>query len=186
MAITVRKQPKAEILGAQSDILYVVTSNSSSNDNYTFNMDVCDKDGNMLQRFQQTPNLDGIGVFNLNSYIKRKVQIPMDDTNFWVGSFSLNYDQINRNQIKFSEAWSDTPSGDIVNYNGIDDTELSAGVPGAVSASNLGPDPRNYFIPAVVNRNAQLDENFKAGNWYNEGTATGTKLWITDMPREST
>lgn len=184
MAITVRKQPKAEILGAQSDILYVVTSNSSSNDNYTFNMDVCDEDGNMLQRFQQTPNLDGIGVFNLNSYIKRKVQIPMDDTNFWVGSFSLNYDQINRNQIKFSEAWSDTPSGDIVIYNGIDDTELSAGNPGHVSASNLGPDPNNYFIPAVVNRNEQLDENFKAGNWYNEGTATGAKLWITDMPRE--
>lgn len=183
MAITVNKQPKAEILGSQSDILYVVTSNSSSNDNYTFNMDVCDEDGNLLQRFQQTPNLDGIGVFNLNGYIKRKVQIPTDDTNFWLSQFALNYDQINRNQIKFSEAWSDTPSGEIATYNGIDDTELSAGNPGAVSASNLGPDPNNYFIPAVVNRNEQLDENFDAGDFYLQGTATGDKLWLTDMPR---
>jgi len=137
----------------------------------------------LLQRFQQTPNLDGIGVFNLNGYIKRKVEIPTSDTNLWVSKFALNFDQINRNQIKFSEAWSETVSGEVVNYNGIDDSVLSSGNPGAVSGSNLGPDPRNYFIPAVVNRNEQLDENFNASGFYNEGTATGDKLWLTDMPR---
>ena len=185
MAITIRKEPPATILGTQQDILYVLTSNSSSNDNYTFNMDVCNEDGNLVQRFTQTPNIDGIGVFNANSYFQRQAEIPTGDTNFWVSDFALNFNQIKRNQIKFSEAWSDTPGGEIVYYNGIDDTELGGSTPGGVSGSNLSNgDPNNYFIPAVVNRNEQLDENFKVTDFYLQGTgATGTKLWLTDMPR---
>ena len=180
MAITVSQSPTQSINAAHSDLLYVVTSNSSSRDNYTFNLDICSQAGTLIQRFQQTPNLSGIGVFNANLYFDRQTYIPNDVLTSFI---YVSSESINRNQVKFSESWSDTPSGDIILYNGVDDTPIAAGVAGDVSASNLGADQANYFVPAVVNRNESTVPYWDTSDFYIDGTATGTKIWLTDMPR---
>ena len=182
MAITVSQEIAQTINATHSDLVYVVTSNSSSNDNYSFNIDICDEDENLLQRFSQTPNLDGIGVFNINNYFDRDIIFPANDV-FNTTKIVVNNQQFKRNQIRFSEQWSDGVSGDIKIYDGVDDSVLGNFLPGNVQADNLGDDPNNYFIPAVVNRNEQISPNFDSDDFYVQGTGTGTRFWLTDMPR---
>ena len=175
MAITIEDNILDTFTPTHSDILYVVTSNSSSNDNYSYVTQIRDSTDTLKGEFRTSPNQDGIGVFNLAAFYRTK----LENEPLFTGTFINSDSFITKYKMTFGEEWSDSPSGSIVLYDGIDDTP---GDP-AVSAS-LTPDPYNWFINGVLNRNEGTSFNWTAvTDYYNQGAgATGTKIYLTDMP----
>jgi len=175
MAITIEDNILDSITPTHSDILYVLTSNSSSNDNYSFVTQIRNTTNTLKGEFRTSPNQSGIGVFNLEAFYRTK----LENDPLFTDAFTNSDTFITKYKMTFGEEWSDSPSGSIVMYNGIDDT---VGIP-AVSAS-LTPDPYNYFINGVLNRNEGTSFNWTdVTSYYNQGTgAVASKFYLTDMP----
>jgi len=69
MSITINQQPYFPT-AANSDLLYVVTSNSSSLPQYQFVCDIQSQAGTILSRLKQQPNPSGYGVFDVGQIIE--------------------------------------------------------------------------------------------------------------------
>jgi len=72
MAITIENTISQSITPTHSDILAVLTSNSSSNDNYSFICDIRDGLNTLLARYRSVPNNQGVGIFNLSSFFRNE------------------------------------------------------------------------------------------------------------------
>lgn len=178
MAITITTEPDNRLLASNSDIVYVMTSNSSSNDNYQYVLDVNDTNDNLIARFKQRPNPSGIGVFNLNGFVRNKAFTRPPERSVSETSavyFNISDDRVVPYKIRLGEEWSSSPTSSIVLYNGVDDTEA---VP-AVTASNLGADDKNYFVPFVGDR--RTSPSYDIGRFY-QTDASFEQRWLTDMP----
>lgn len=179
MAITIQNTISQSITPTYSDIIAVVTSNSSSNDNYSFVVDVKNDANAKLARYRFVPNQEGIGVINLSSFFRNELTPPTDA---WKGKFTSGVTNgLDRYEIVYGEEWSANPTSSIVLYNGVDDT---VGDPEATS-SLIAPDLYNYFVPAILNRNEETEYQWDTSPYYYEPaqSITATNVFLTDMPK---
>lgn len=169
----------ASLLASNADLVYTVTSNSSSNDNYQYVMDINDENDNLIARFKQRPNPSGIGVFNVNGFMRNKCASnpPSDTRDIGVKAYNVSSDRVKAYKLRMGEEWSTTPTSSITLYNGIDDTAAAP----AATASNLVVDDQNYFAPFVSNRH-ELDEVEVDVQQFYSGSTTFRTRWLTDMP----
>lgn len=104
---------------ANSDVVYVVTSNSSSRANFQYVCDVYDEDDNLITRLKQRPNTSGIGVFNLGNIVHRNVGMDFGELDN-----SLVYQTcssaITDITIYMGEEYSSTITGEVTLYTGED------------------------------------------------------------------
>jgi len=183
MAITVNQAPGPNIGAANSDILYVVTSNSSSKDNYSYVCDIINDANTRIVRLKQRPNASGIGVFNIGDIIKttvagdNNVPIPYGGEVFAPSDNSLVW-----YTVAFGEEWSNTPTSSIYLYNGITSTAIS----GATNVAKLDSShlkDYSYFLGATLNRKNNNAE-FQYQNYYNPSVNWNESLdkKLSDMP----
>lgn len=179
MAININQHPTSSINASNSDLLYVLSSPSSSNVNYQYVCDIRDDSGELLVRVKQRPNTQGIGVFNLGNIIHSKVN-PDDnsvlfDTNEW---FAPAVDNLQRYGVLFGEEWASSISSSATLYNG-------NGVAGSPDVSSSLGD-YEYFTSITHDRTYNTNPNFDVLPHYGatslqEDNANG----LTDMPRTS-
>jgi hypothetical protein len=156
MAITLRQNPTSPNIG-NSNLLNAVTSNSSSNAQYRFVVDVKDDNGDLLQRLKQQPNPSNTGIFDVGNIIPtylgntdRVWDITTPTANTFCGKDF---------QIKFGEEWAFNTTGSVVLFNGIED---AAGNP-AVSGSDY-----IFILNGVLDPNDQVNWNWNSGSKYHE------------------
>jgi len=163
MAITITQQPTYPA-AAYSDMIYVVSSNNGSRDQFKYVVDIKDEDDNLLTRLKQSKNPSGYGVFNvgrmLSNYLDYKLPMTIVGTG---GNVIIGDDKgVKKFLIKFGEEWALNPTGSSLVYNGINDT---VGLP-----SKIGDDSVVY--PFVVERTSG-DFNFNPSPYlFNDVTAT--------------
>ena len=168
MAITIQQHPYSPAI-ANSDLIYVVTSNQISQAQFQYVCDVLDKDGNLLQRINQEPNPSGKGVFNLKNIISTQFTEP------YSGSFNpsssvatgdyftlvaeqngfggmLNPGIVKDIQVRFGESYAASVTATPTLYNG----NGSAG------------DPAVYSSEWISVLNGELDYNDRRTLWYDE------------------
>jgi hypothetical protein len=184
MAITVNRNPSQILNAANADILYTLTSNSSSKDNYSYVCDIINDAGTRIVRLKQRPNASGIGVFNIGDIIKTTVagdyELPEvgDGSVFAPSDLSLVW-----YKVAFGEEWSNTPTSSIFLYNGITSTAISGSTNVAKLDSNRSLDPFTYFFGATMDR-IELDDTFDYFNHYNPSATWDSTLdkKLSDMP----
>jgi len=157
MAITIQQQPTSPNM-ANADLLYVVTSPSSSRPQYQFVCDIKDEDDNLIQRIKQQPNPSNKGVFNIGQICL--TQLDVDES--WTTSVIYSVTQSAKEfQVKFGEEFASASFSNTVLYDGI--TTATSGSP-SVSGSNY-----YYNINGLVEPNSG-DWNFASSSYYNEIT----------------
>jgi len=174
MSVTIHQDPTTPNM-ANADLLYVVTSTSSSNSQYQFVCDVKDENDNLIQRLKQQPNPSGKGVFNIGQVLL--TQLNVDEV--WKAS-PISGSELSAKEFKvlFGEEFASASFSNTVLYNGI--TTANSGSP-AVSASNY-----YYNINGLVEPNSGY-WNFQSQSYYNEisvpVTATGSsQVGLTTSP----
>lgn len=184
MAITVNRNPSQILNAANADILYTLTSNSSSKDNYSYVCDIINDAGTRIVRLKQRPNASGIGVFNIGDIIKTTVagdyELPEvgDGSVFAPSDLSLVW-----YKVAFGEEWSNTPTSSIFLYNGITSTAISGSTNVAKLDPNRSLDPFTYFFGSTLNR-TEVDDIFDYFNHYNPSATWDSTLdkKLSDMP----
>lgn len=181
MAITIQ-QYASNLTMANSDLLWVVTSNSSSRDQYQFICALKDGCGTTLTTIKQQPNPSGKGVFDLGRIVKQ--YLGYDATNELFQGGPDGYFQTNRETAKFfkvafGEEYGTSPSSSVTVYTGVGSVTGSAAYTGSV--------PQYYFINGV------LDPNYGSWSWntssfYNPRVTPSSASFtynacLTDAPR---
>jgi hypothetical protein len=184
MAITVNQYPPQILNAANSDLHYVVTSNSSSKDNYSYVCDIIDTTDTRIVRLKQRPNASGIGVFNINDIAKTLVSGDYDLPESGDGSvFKPSDNNLVFYKVAFGEEWSNTPTSSIFLYNGITNTAIS----GSTNVAKLDPnhtlDPITYLFGATIDRTEQT-YYFDYPSHYNPSATWDENLdkKLSDMP----
>ena len=152
MAITIQ-QYASNLTMANSDLIWVVTSNSSSRSQYQFICALQDGCGTTLTTIKQQPNPSSKGVFDLGRIVKQ--YLGYDITHFNGGAdglFQANTDTAKFFKVAFGEEYGTSPSSSISVYNGI--TNATTGSP-----ANTGSVSNYYFINGV------LDPNYGSFSW---------------------
>ena len=152
MSITIQQYP-GQLNLANSDMLWEVTSNSSSNAQYQFIANLQDGCGTVLTSVKQQPNPYSKGVFNLGRITKQ--YLGFDTAQFNMGADSLFYKNTNTAKffkVAFGEQYGTSVSSSVVVYNGI--TNATSGSP-----AQTGSIPYYYLI------NGTLDPNYGYWNW---------------------
>jgi hypothetical protein len=152
MSITIQ-QYAGQLNLANSDMLWEVTSNSSSMAQYQFITNLQDGCGNVLTSVKQQPNPSSKGVFNLGRITKQ--YLGFDTAQFTMGVDSLFYKNTNTAKffkVAFGEQYGTSVSSSVVVYNGI--TNATSGSP-----AQTGSTPYYYLI------NCTIDPNSGAYNW---------------------
>jgi len=180
MAITIQQYPE-QINMANADLVWVVTSNESTSDQYQFICDVQDGCGNVLTTIKQQPNPSDKGVFNLGRIIKQ--YLDYDNIALTAASpgslFKKNQETAKFFKIAFGEEYGTSPSSSVTTYTGV-----GAGTGNPAQTGSL---PYYYFI------NGYVDPNDGSFNWdtgsnfiYETTPAAGTfshNVCLTDAPR---
>lgn len=159
MGLAINQYPTSSVNAANSDVLYVVTSVSSSQPNYQYVCDIRDNADNLVVRLKQRPNPSTVGVFNLNNVLHKLVHPDVGDMLFddtdWFHHASTN---MQRFKILFGEEWSST----FFDFSQIYDGEGNEGTP-IVSASI---DDWTYFTDVNVDRNSSLQSDWDVTPYY--------------------
>ena len=143
-----------------ADLIYVVSSPSSSFDQFKYVVDIRDLSGTTLYRGRQVPNGSGRGVFEIGKILTAQMDYTpvteLSGSEFWFQSSNNNYRGF---EVSFGYEFGTTPSSSLEFFEP------------AVSASTGG----NFkVLPAVVERDAGYF------NFPSESFASGTLL--TNMP----
>jgi hypothetical protein len=166
MSITIQ-QYAGQLNLANADLLWLVTSNSSSQPQYQFICSLQDGCGNTLTTIKQQPNPSSKGVFNLGRIAKQ--YIGYDTNMFNMGANSLFYKQTEAARyfkVAFGEEYGVSVSSSASIYNGI--TNATTGSP-----AQTGSTAYYYFINGV------LDPNSGAWDW-------NTSSYYSPQPTPST
>jgi len=119
MAITIHQEPTTPNM-ANNDLLFVVTSNTSSAAQFQY---VCDirntSDYSLLQRIKQQPNPDAYGVFNVGQIV---TQYLGSDNAWKAAPIITGSTSIGEFSVLFGEQYGVSPSSSITTYNGINTT----------------------------------------------------------------
>lgn len=191
MALTITTQPTS-IDVANNNILYSLTSNTSSSPQYKMVCDIFEfGSSTRIQRLKQQPNLSGIGVFDIGQVIQSHIgELNTPTTsqiNYGIATTGVGQlgNVINRYTVKFGEEWGTSTSSSVVLYNG---TTNAVGQP-AQSGSNFVAIFNGLAEPNNKS-NWQWDSSTK---WYpttatpypNASTPFNYQTALTNMPRTS-
>jgi len=184
MAITVNQYPPQILNAANSDMFYVVTSNSSSKDNFSYVCDIINESNTRIVRLKQRPNNAGIGVFNIGEITKTLVSGDENLPEAFDGAvFKPSDNALVFYKVAFGEEFSNSPTSSIFLYNGITSTAIS----GSTNVAKLDPnhtlDPITYLFGATIER-TNSDFNFPYFNHYNPSATWNSTLdkKLSDMP----
>ena len=160
MAITIRQSPTQPNM-ANNNLLYAVTSNSSSAPQYQFVADLTLSGSNtVLQRVKQQPNPNAVGVFDMGAIITNY----LDSDNNWKTALFVTASQAaKRFQIKFGEEYGSSASSSVILYTGV---AAVSGSP-AVTASNYF-----YVANGLVDPNDKINWNFPSASYYDAEIAS--------------
>ncbi len=142
---------------ANTPLLYVATSNSSSNFNYRFVLDIKDEDDKLIQRIKQQPNPSGKGVFNITNIITTNV--GPTDTIFEITASQANTSCGKDFKIKIGEEYNE---GYEYALPTLYDGNGNVGNP-ATSGSAY-----NFIIDGVVDEDNAKGWNWDSGSKYEE------------------
>ena len=165
---------------ANADLLYVVTSTTSSSPQFQFVCDVKYATGSaVLQRIKQQPNPDGYGVFNIGQIIGTYLDI---DFPWKAKPFITSSAGAKTFYITFGEEYGTSTSSSVTLYNGI--TNVPNQAPNrAPYASTVKP----LFVNGLVEPNSG-DWNFDSGSFFTQsaspaGTTSFNKQYtLSDAP----
>jgi hypothetical protein len=154
MALTIQQFPTTPNM-ANNNLVYAVTSNSSSAPQFQY---VCDVfysgSATLLQRIKQQPNPSAVGVFDLGSLITNYLN---SDNNWDTAEFATSSGTSKRFTVKFGEQYGTSLSSSVILYAG---NTSGAGLP-AVTASAY-----HYFIDGLVDPNDKIDWNWPSGSYF--------------------
>ena len=154
MALTIQQFPTTPNM-ANNNLVYAVTSNSSSAPQFQY---VCDVfysgSATLLQRIKQQPNPSAVGVFDLGSIITNYLN---SDNNWDTAEFATSSGTSKRFTVKFGEQYGTSLSSSVILYAG---NTSGAGQP-AVTASAY-----HYFIEGLVDPNDKIDWNWPSGSYF--------------------
>ena len=116
MAITIQQSPTTPNM-ANNNLVYAVTSNSSSAPQYQFVVDLTLSGSNtLLQRIKQQPNPNNAGIFDMGSIITNY----LDSDNSWKAApFVTASTAAKRFQVKFGEQYGTSASSSVILYTGV-------------------------------------------------------------------
>jgi len=159
MAITIRQSPTQPNM-ANNNLVYAITSNSSSAPQYQFVADLTYSGSNtVLQRIKQQPNPNNAGVFDFGSIINNYLE---SDNNWTTAVFSTSSQASKRFQVKFGEQYGTSPSSSITLYTGV----------GAVSGSPaVTASDSFYVINGLVDPNDKVNWNWPSGSYFTSSIA---------------
>ena len=174
MAITIQQQPTSPNMG-NAHLLWVVTSNSSSEAQYQFVADVyVSGSSTRVQRIKQQPNPDSKGVFDLGTIIPTS----LDSDNVWKAApFSLSTECNKDFIVKFGEEYGTSVSSSVVLYDGAG----SAGAPNTTGSEF-------YTITNGLVEPDSGDWNFASASYYAEVSASAANTFsyqhgLTSQPK---
>ena len=154
MAITIQQFPTTPNM-ANNNLVYAVTSNSSSQPQFQYVVDVFySGSSTLLQRIKQQPNPSAVGVFDIGSIINNY----LGSDNTWKTQYFATSSQASRRfVVKFGEQYGTSLSSSVILYAG---NTSGAGLP-AVTASAY-----HYFINGLVDPNDKINWNWDSGSYY--------------------
>ena len=160
MAITIQQSPTTPNM-ANNNLVYAVTSNSSSAPQYQFVVDLTLSGSNtVLQRIKQQPNPNNAGVFDMGSIITNYLD---SDNNWETQKFATSSLVSKRFQVKFGEQYGTSASSSVILYTGV---AAVTGSP-AVTASAY-----NYIVNGLVDPNDKINWNFPSQSYYSAELAS--------------
>jgi len=181
MAVTIQ-QYASDLTMANSDLIWVVTSNSSSRSQYQFICDLKDGCGNTITTIKQQPNPSNKGVFDLGRIVRQYLDYDFNHFNSGVDSlFEVNQNTAKFFKVAFGEEYGTSPTSSISVFNGI--TNATTGSP-----AQTGSVKQYYFINGVLDPNYG-SFSWDTGSYYSpEPTPTDVpftkNVCMTDAPRE--
>ena len=138
---------------ANSDLLWVATSVSSSKPQFQYVCALQDGCGNVLTTIKQQPNPSGKGVFNLGRIVKQ--YLDYDNHALTIGDtgslFNKNSQTAKFFKVAFGEEYGTSSTSSVTVYSGVGNATGSAAYTGSI--------PFYYLINGV------LDPNYGAFNW---------------------
>lgn len=161
MAITIQQQITTPGL-SNSDLLFAVTSTTSSSPQYQYVCDIAySGSSSVLQRIKQQPNPNATGVFNVGQIIHSFLET---DNNFKASLFATSSLTSKRFSVKFGEEYSTSVSSSVTLFNG----NNVVGAP-AKSGSDY-----YYLINGIVEPYGAVNWNWPSSSYYNDvATPTG-------------
>ena len=154
MAITIRQSPTQPNM-VNNNLIYAVTSNSSSAPQYQYVADLTlSGSAILLQRVKQQPNPNAVGVFDMGSIISNYLN---SDNNWKTALFATASQAAKRFQVKFGEEYGTSSSSSVILYTGVG---AVTGSP-AVTASNYF-----YVLDGLVDPNDKINWNWPSGSYF--------------------
>ena len=154
MAITIQQSPTTPNM-ANNNLVYAVTSNSSSAPQYQFVVDLTLSGSNtLLQRIKQQPNPNNAGIFDMGSIITNY----LDSDNSWkAASFVTASTAAKRFQVKFGEQYGTSASSSVILYTGVG---AVTGSPAVTASAYL------YTINGLVDPNDKINWNWPSASYF--------------------
>jgi hypothetical protein len=160
MAITIQQSPSQPNM-ANNNLLYAVTSNSSSRPQYQFVVDLTLSGSNaVLQRVKQQPNPNNVGVFDMGSIITNYLD---SDNNWKTAQFARASEVSKRFQVKFGEQYGTSASSSVILYTGV---ASISGSPAVTSSAYF------YVANGLTEPNDKVNWNFPSASYYDAEIAS--------------
>ena len=162
MAITIRQSPTTPNM-ANNNLVYAVTSNSSSAPQFQFVVDLTLSGSNtVIQRIKQQPNPNNAGVFDMGSIITNY----LDSDNSWKAApFVTSSEVAKRFQVKFGEQYGTSASSSVILYTGVG---AVTGSPAVTASAYL------YTINGLVDPNDKVNWNFPSASYFTASAVSTT------------
>jgi hypothetical protein len=179
--ITIQQYP-GQLDLANSDLLWEVTSVSSSAPQYQYVCVLRDGCNNTLTTIKQQPNPSGKGVFNLGRIVQQYLDYdyyPLDDIGDTGSLFNKNTNVAKFFKVAFGEEYGTSTSSSVISYTGVGTATGSAAQTGSI--------PFYYWLNGTLEPNSG-DWNWATGSYFKMEPIpfTGSfayQVALTDAPR---
>jgi len=165
MAITIQQDPTTPNV-ANSNLVYVVTSNLSSNAQFQYVLDIRDNSDTLIQRVKQQPNPSAKGVFDIGNIIP--TQLGTDAV--WNTDAAVTQSNVGQDfKITFGEEYGSSPSSSLTqSYNETSGSEYY------------------FYFDGFQNESALKNFNWNSASKYDEEDTDGGTFThqngLTDFP----
>ena len=162
MAITIIQNSTSPGIG-NGHLIHAVTSNSSSNEQFRFVVDIRDNNNELLQAIKQQPNPNQTGVFDLGNIIPTYLG-PTDEV--WKIANVTNNTACGKDfRIRFGEEYATSSTGSTEIYPGDSDTPGNPNVSGSFYT---------FLLDGHINSNDMTAFNWPSSSKYDEEDTYGT------------
>jgi len=173
MSVTIRQEPTTPGI-ANSNLVFMATSNQSTEPQFQFVVDIKDENDNLIQRIKQQPNPSEKGVFDIGNLVTP--QLGPADRIWDISSVTANTNSGKDFRVLFGEEYGTSTSSSVTLYDGAG----SSGDP-AVTSSYY------YFnLDGFLNESQAINFNWNSGSKYDEehtssGSAFTHQNGLTDF-----